>query len=261
MTVWSPMAQQIDDLVLANRILSHEGALDAFGHVSMRDTRTPDRFLISRSRSPQFVEADDIREFDLDSHPLREDAASNYAERVIHGCIYRARPDVMAVCHFHAAAVLPFANTGTALVPVTHVGAVMGQHVPFWDARDEFGDTNMLVASLDQGHSLARALGTNWALVIRRHGAVVAARSVRELVFRTINMKLNAEVQLQAVGLGALSPLTSAEIDMSAEINLRASVQARVWEYWSSRLPADERPMPCHAGFGERGPSAAAPAV
>ena len=33
-----------------------------------------------------------------------------YAERVIHGCIYQARPDVMAVCHHHAPAVMPFCD-------------------------------------------------------------------------------------------------------------------------------------------------------
>ncbi len=82
-----------------------------------------------------------------------------YAERVIHGEIYKARPDVIAVCHHHAAAIMPFAISGEAMVPVFHLGAAMGPVVPFWDSRDDFGDTNLLVVKPEEGASLARALG------------------------------------------------------------------------------------------------------
>ena len=36
----------------------------------------------------------------------------------------------------------------------------MGGPVPFWDSRDEFGDTPMVVTTPEQGLSLARALGS-----------------------------------------------------------------------------------------------------
>ena len=182
----------IEELVTANHILANEGVLDGFGHVSIRDPEDGSRFLLSRSRSPSLVEREDIRLFDLDSKPLQTDPLANYSERVIHGCAYRARPDVMAVCHFHAGPVLPFANTGVRIQPVVHLGALMGHEVAMWDSRDEFGNTSMLVSTLDQGHSLARALGQNWSLVLRRHGAMVVGRSLPELVFRSITMMLNA---------------------------------------------------------------------
>ena len=53
------------DLVVANRILAHQGVVDGFGHVSVRHPNYPDRFLLSRSRSPELVTLDDIKEFDL----------------------------------------------------------------------------------------------------------------------------------------------------------------------------------------------------
>jgi HCOMODA/2-hydroxy-3-carboxy-muconic semialdehyde decarboxylase len=202
----------------------------------MRHPVHPDRYLLSRSRSPELVEADDICEFDMDSRPVRETGHRYYAERVIHGCLYAARPDVGAVCHLHAPSVLPFANTGIPIVPVLHVGAVLGFEIPFWDARDEFGDTDMLVSTLAQGHSLAAAAGSGWAVIMRRHGAVVAGVNVRDTVFRAINLKLNAEVQIQAQALGQISPLTRAEVEMSSSVNLKPVVQERTWEYWASRL-------------------------
>ena len=45
------LAQARHDLAVANRVVSYEGIIDAFGHVSMRHPTRPDRYLISRSRS------------------------------------------------------------------------------------------------------------------------------------------------------------------------------------------------------------------
>ena len=64
------LAQARHDLAVANRIVSIEGIIDAFGHVSMRHPTKPDRYLISRSRSPEVVEASDIYEYTLDSEPV-----------------------------------------------------------------------------------------------------------------------------------------------------------------------------------------------
>ena len=83
-----------EQLALANRILAHEGVLDAFGHVSLRHPSNPERYLLSRSRSPLLIEPGDILEFTLDSEPVRPSKTLLYAKRVIHGCIYQARRDV-----------------------------------------------------------------------------------------------------------------------------------------------------------------------
>jgi hypothetical protein len=72
---------------------------------------------------------------------------------------------------------------------------------------------------------------------------------VREVVFRAVHLKLNAEVQLQAQALGTVSPLSDREIELSAEVNLKPSVQGRVWEYWVSRLPNTEPPRSCEHGL------------
>ena len=61
------MSELIEELALANRILAHEGVLDAFGHVSVRHPADPGRYLLSRSRSPLLIEPDDILEYTLDS--------------------------------------------------------------------------------------------------------------------------------------------------------------------------------------------------
>jgi len=72
------------------------------------------------------VDPDDILEFTLDSEPVEPPIMQLNAERVIHGEIYKARPDVLAVCHHHSAAIMPFCISGDPVVPVFHLGAAMG---------------------------------------------------------------------------------------------------------------------------------------
>lgn len=231
-----PLDKAREDVALGNRILAHEGVLDAFGHVSVRHPRDPKRYLLSRSRAPELVAPDDVLEYDLDSNVLTPTNEKLYAERVIHGEIYKARPDVMAVVHHHAPAMMPFCITGTPLVPVFHLGATAGASVPFWDQHEEFGDTNLLVVKPEEGASLARALGNSNLVLMNCHGATAAAGDVQGLVFRTIYSCRNAEFQYQAQALGKIMPLHQGEIEKASALNAMANVTTRTWEYWTMRL-------------------------
>ena len=224
------------ELAVANRILAHESVLDAFGHVSCRNPGDPGRYLLPRSRSPELIELADILEFTLDSAPLVEPKVQLYSERVIHGEIYKARPDVVAICHHHSRSVMPFCITGEPLVPVFHLGATIGAQVPFWDSQDEFGDTNLLVVKPEEGASLARALGNNHMVLMRRHGATVVGASVRALVFRCIFGCLNADYLNAARNIGEVGPLTAGEVKMAGGIIDIPSAPVRSWEYWVTRL-------------------------
>lgn len=242
--------QAREHLARANRMIANEGVLDAFGHVTLRHPTDRGRYLMSRSRAPELVQPDDILEFTLDSKPVKPTDIRLYGERVIHGGIFQARPEVNAVCHHHAPSILPFCISGMDLKPVFHLGATLGEQVPFWDARDEFGDTTLIVAKPEEGASLARALGKNWIVLMRRHGATVAGMTLEELVFRTIYTARNAALQIQAHSLGHVSPLNAAETRLAGEYNLRPSPITRAWEYWSVRLDKAEgnwrAPKPAH---------------
>jgi ribulose-5-phosphate 4-epimerase/fuculose-1-phosphate aldolase len=223
-------------VALANRMLANEGVLDAFGHVSMRHPNDPGRYLLSRSRSPGLIEPDDVLEYTLDSAPVAPPSVALYAERVIHGCIFAARRDVMAVVHHHSPAVLPFCIAGVPIVPVFHLGAAGGETVPFWNQQEEFGDTNLLVVKPEEGDSLARKLGPHAAVLLNNHGATVVGRDMRELVSRAIFMCQNAEYQLKAQMLGKVTTLTPGETRLASTLNALPNVTNRTWEYWTLRL-------------------------
>ena len=230
------LAAARQELAIANRVLANEGVLDAFGHISMRHPTNPDRYLISRYGAAELMMPADILELTLDSKPVVPTSARLFSELVIHGAIYQARPDVHSVCHHHAVSVLPYCITGVELVPVMHLGASLGGKVPFWDSHDEFGDTPLVVTKPEEGRSLARALGEHWMVLLRRHGATLAGRSLRECVFRSIYTCRNAELQSRAMAIGSISTLSPGEAEMCSSHSLTPRTLSRVWEYWTHRL-------------------------
>src|SRR6202007_2511614 len=190
-------------LVIANRILAHEDVVDAYGHVSVRHPGDSGHFFLSRSLAAKLVTREDVVEFTLDSQPVREEKRALYLERFIHGAIFEARPDVHAVVHAHAEDILPFGLTnGTPLRPVIHSGSFIGAHVPIWDIADKFGDTNLLVANVEQGQDLAKCLGPNNVALMRGHGFAAAARSLIEVVRVSVYLPRNARALMNAKHLG-----------------------------------------------------------
>jgi ribulose-5-phosphate 4-epimerase/fuculose-1-phosphate aldolase len=231
-------ADALRDLVIANRILSNENVVDAYGHISVRHPRDPSRFFLARSLAPDFVQKRDIMEFDLEGNIVGKDARQPYLERFIHAAIYEARPEINSVVHAHAEDVLPFGITTTKLHPVIHSGAFIGHDVPVWDIADKFGDrTNLLVTNPAQGRDLARTLGANSVALMRGHGFAAAGRSIVEVVRISIYLPRNARTQLAAATLGGeVKPLSAGEIDNRITTYKPYSPETwRAWEYWSAR--------------------------
>jgi ribulose-5-phosphate 4-epimerase/fuculose-1-phosphate aldolase len=231
------IADVIENLVAANRILVAEGVLDAYGHVSARHPDDPDRYLLSRALAPDLVTAADIIEYDLDSNPFDPQARTSYLERFIHGEIYKVRPDINAVIHSHSPAVIPFGITQTPMQPVYHQATFLYGGVPVWDIRDVPSPdaAAMLVRNRDLGKALAATLGDKSVALMRGHGNVVVGPDVQTAVRYAIYTEMNARLQAIALSIGGGGPINY----ISAE-EARARAEApndfgRAWEIWKKR--------------------------
>jgi HCOMODA/2-hydroxy-3-carboxy-muconic semialdehyde decarboxylase len=225
----------VRDLVIANRILAREDVLDAYGHVSIRHPLRPDRYLLSRSLSPEHVTKEDITEFTLDGEPVG-DRRPAYLERFIHGAIYEARPDIRAVVHSHAEDTLPFSISKTPLCCVAHVASDMGTQVPVWDIADKFGDaTNLLVVNMAQGRDMADILGGNTVVLMRGHGFSAAADSLLKVVRLCVYLPRNARILLHAMRLGEFKRMSEGEINSRLAYKSGSPEMQRAWEYWAKR--------------------------
>ena len=228
-------AALLEDMVVGSRILADFGVLDGFGHVSARHPTNPNHFLMSRSLAPALVTADDIMEFDLDGNAVDASGRSLFLERFIHAEIYRARPDVMSVVHTHSPGVIPYSVTKVPLQAMFHNPSFLAAGVPVWDIRKDFGETNMLVSNSAIGKSLAQALGDKPVVLMRGHGDVTVAPSVKMAVFRAYYTDVNAKLQSQAIALGGeVNYLTPGEGEKADKTNF--AVIDRIWNLWKMRV-------------------------
>jgi ribulose-5-phosphate 4-epimerase/fuculose-1-phosphate aldolase len=230
-------AALIADLVVAGHILTAQGVLDAFGHVSARHPKNPQRFLMSRLLAPALVKAEDIMEYDLDGNAVDPKGRTSFLERFIHSEIYRARPDVKAIIHSHTPAVIAFSTTQTPLRPITLVAAFLPQRVPVFEIRRAAGMTNMLVSNPQLGRALAETLGANSVALMRGHGMVVAASSLPLAVYRAVYTMVDAKLETDAISLGG--PVTFLEpAEAESADKMLDQIHLHAWELWKQEAEA-----------------------
>ena len=220
--------QRIADLVTANHILADQGVLDSYGHVTVRSLKNPKHFLMSRNRAPGLVTGEDIMEFDENSLPVDQKGRQIYNERFIHGEIFRARPDVMAVVHSHAPDVLPFSVTDAPLKAMIHMAHFIGSDpVPVFDLETVEGPRNgMLVLNSRAGAALAQKLGNRNLVLMRGHGMTVVGPNVRRATYNAIYTQINARAEMEALKLGHPKFMNEFEVQRVGQIN-------RAWEAWA----------------------------
>jgi ribulose-5-phosphate 4-epimerase/fuculose-1-phosphate aldolase len=230
--------EELDDLVAAYRILATHGVIDAYGHVSLRSPKDPGRYYIARSVAPEIVKRQDLIQYDLDSNPIDARGRESVRERFIHGEIYKARPDVMAVVHNHSPSVVPFSVTDVPMRALFHMAAFVGEGLPNFEIRDVQRGTDLLVKTPQLGDALAKTLGAKPAALMRGHGAVVVGENLPRAVGRSVYLESSARMQMQALLLagdkGKITYLDEAEVKASNPLQ----DYARAWPLWREKALA-----------------------
>lgn len=220
------------EVAVASRILAGEKILDAFGHVSCRHPERQDRFLMSRALAPELVTLSDVLELDFTGAAVCDADAPLFLERFLHAEIYRFRPEVQAIVHSHALAVLPFAAVPTArILPISHMCGFLHQTPAAFDVAEHAGaSSNLLIANAELGAALAEHLGDAAVVLMRGHGYTAVADSIPAATYRAVYTARNCELQTVANSLGEPIYLTEGECN-AADAAAMSQVH-RPWELW-----------------------------
>jgi HCOMODA/2-hydroxy-3-carboxy-muconic semialdehyde decarboxylase len=231
--------EELLDLVAAYRILAAHGVIDAYGHVSLRSPRNPQRYYLARSVAPELVEEDDLIEYDLDSEPIDDGGRESVLERFIHGEIYRARPEVMCVVHNHSPSVVPFSVTGVPIRALYHMAAFIGDGLPNFEIRDVRKGTDLLIRDPVLGKALAATLGPKPAALMRGHGSVVVGENVPRAVGRSVYLEVNARMQMQAMTLAGPGGKITYFDDAEVKASVARQDYHRAWPLWRAKALKD----------------------
>ena len=225
----------LEDLAAASRILADQGVFDAAGHVSMRHPGHAERFLMSRSLAPQMITADDIMEFDLGCNAIDPRGRNGFIERYLHGEIFRARPDVMAIAHSHSPSTIAFGLSNVPMRAMYHNAAFLAAGVPVFDIREKFGTTDIVISDQPKGAALAAVLAGKPVALLRAHGMVAVGPSLPVAVFRAIFTVTSANIQHQVLALGGPVAALDAEEGRLADV-VNVQTVGRSWDLWKKRV-------------------------
>jgi HCOMODA/2-hydroxy-3-carboxy-muconic semialdehyde decarboxylase len=205
-----PEQALIEGLVLASRMLARPelDVMGAQGHVSVRSQRDPNHYYIARYVSAGIVGIRDIIENDLDSNPVGGPRSDQFEEVHIHGQIYKARPDVMAVVHAHPPELIAFSVSSVPLIDGDNA-------VPVWDIRPVNKGQPGIVNTPELGRSMAQALGSSDAVLLLGHGVVVTSNTLSGVVSSASGLGSTARLQQTLIRMGGKADLNPRRVAAS----------------------------------------------
>jgi HCOMODA/2-hydroxy-3-carboxy-muconic semialdehyde decarboxylase len=243
------------------------GILDSLGHISVRNPRNPNHYFISRAVSAGMVTAQDIIENDLDSKPVAGARNDQFQEVYMHGEIYKARPDVVAIVHAHTPEFVAFGQSSVKLRSVSNGGTFIGDGLPefvigkFLNPQEpRVGCAPPCITTPALGQAVATVMGRKPGVLLTGHGIALTDASFYDLVSRVHLLRVNAQIQQMAILLGgqinylefpdtppgpAAPPAAGEFRPPQVDPNLPEGTGGgtfgapRAWEYWRQITPVD----------------------
>jgi len=226
-------------VALSCRILAKLGLFkETTGHVSARNDT--DRMLI-RGRGPAetgllFTMPGDIILADFAGKSLERKAGLKPPnEAVIHGEIYKARPEVTCVVHAHPPSVVLCSMAGIELRPIfggydPHSMRLSLKGIPVFQS-------SLTLNTREQVHAIQKVMGDGDICVLRGHGLIVAGSSVERATVTAIKVDTLAKMNLHAASLGKVPSISDEDINEFQSRTGRGNSSAEgLWRYYSEWL-------------------------
>jgi HCOMODA/2-hydroxy-3-carboxy-muconic semialdehyde decarboxylase len=209
------------DFITALRIIYREGLSDAFAHLSVR-SNDGDEMIFMPRKSPALVTASELFLVDFEK-PVPQSS--------LHQAIYKTRPDVKAIFHFHSPAVILLSVIGQSVRPMHNYSAIFHEGVPLYTGTGQ-------VESPARAGEMAKLLGGAKALMLRGHGAVVVGHSIREVCMLALFLEESARLQTDAMRLGTPMFLERDEAERIARRTFKPTSVDRAWEHFKAKCAA-----------------------
>lgn len=216
------------DVAMATRLLNGLKILEYSGHVSARLPGGKTFLIQPRDKSRAEVGPDDLIVCDLDGRTIRGPEGQRPPSEVYLHCeIYRARPDVHSIAHFHNDVTNVFTLVeGVELLPFKN-------HSIRWRSGIPVHSDPAHVDDAASGRRIVETLGNHHAMQIRAHGQIVTAETVRGVFIDSVHFVENAEAAYRVAAIGRPKPLTDAEMDSFAHGFRRDHHVRKLWNYYA----------------------------
>lgn len=214
-----------EQLALCLRMLERSGIIDYNSHASIRHGAGMLINIGSAQRSQ--LTAGDICMTDLEGQVI-DGTGKPPLEFHLHAGIYKARPDVGAICHAHPKWSTYLTMTGHDYLPVFAQGTLV-HPVPVLDTPDSINSPEMSAR-------LSETLGDRPAALMKSHGAVTVGSSIQEAFVLLNYLEENAERQYRALMIGKPYVFSASEIEAATQKLHNPGLFQRTWDHHAAKL-------------------------
>lgn len=168
-----------------------------WNHITARVPGEPDNILLFRlgCRYDE-VTASNLVKMSLGGALLSDNPGDpNTAAAIIHGGIYRARPDVMCVMHTHTRAGQGVAALKEGLLFLNQESMLLYDDLAYHDYEGISDDES-------ECDRLARDLGHRHHMILRSHGLITVGKSVGEAFWRMYHFDMACKIQMDVLATG-----------------------------------------------------------
>jgi ribulose-5-phosphate 4-epimerase/fuculose-1-phosphate aldolase len=228
------------DLAAAYRLVALAGWDDLiYSHISATVPNEPGHFLINPFKLGfDEVTASNLVKINAAAEIVGDSPhAVNVTGFALHAALHRARPDAMCVLHLHETSAIAVSAQAEGLLPLS-------QHALRFHGDLAYHDYEGLALTPGEGESLARALGTRTAMLLRNHGLVVLGRTVPEAYVLAFTLIKACRIQIAARGSEARLHRPRDEVIALAALQLKDGGAVEGAAEWPSLLRRLDRTCP-----------------
>jgi ribulose-5-phosphate 4-epimerase/fuculose-1-phosphate aldolase len=115
---------------------------------------------------------------------------------VIHGSIYRNRPDINAIFHLHTPPIVAVSSMKEGLQPISQWALHFYNKVAYHEYN------SLALSAIDHEQNLVHDLAGKYVMLLKHHGSITAGRTIYEAFFYTHHLQKACETQCLALQSG-----------------------------------------------------------
>jgi L-ribulose-5-phosphate 4-epimerase len=221
------LAKLKKNVIDACRILSQEGLVHGFGHVSARIPES-DRFILTPRVSLALVEDKDLLILNLQGEIMEGKHPAPF-ETPLHTAIFNGRVEINAIARIHGRRAGYFSVTDRRIDPVHNHGSFFSGGVPVFPKTD-------LISTQKLGEEIVEAMGKRPAILLRGNGQVAAGRTIPEAVMMAIYLEEADDMLYGALQVGTPIVLSSDESALRKLEALPPVDLERAWNFYKKKI-------------------------
>jgi ribulose-5-phosphate 4-epimerase/fuculose-1-phosphate aldolase len=215
-----------EKMVLACKVLQKQGVVDAYGHLTAR--LSSEHILSTPHMPPGKAALRDLIVLDMRGQKVEGSGEPN-GETPMHTSIYKARPDVQCILHYHPDELVALSVASEGIKVVANCAVHFYRGTPIYDSP-------LLIRNHELGDKVAATLGERNAVLLRGHGGTVVANDLDKLLRLGLDLVRSARIQIMTASLGPAKTHTQAECEEMIKGHDWPNTNRRYLDYYISEV-------------------------